>query len=47
MRPSPKWLLEESTFCPTEGTMGCLVPGWPKQPEPDGCEQQSWVRPQS
>lgn len=42
-----EWLLEEHSFCPTERTMGCLVPGCPEGPEPDSCEQQSWVGLQS
>lgn len=25
-----EWLVEETSFCPTVGTVGCLAPGWPK-----------------
>lgn len=38
-----EWLLKEPSFCPTERTMDCLVPVCPEGPEPDSCEQQSWV----
>lgn len=42
-----EWLLEEPSFCPTEGTVGCLVPGWPEGPKPDSHGQQGWVGLQS